>query len=134
MLLDARLIARPNPADGGASGVHIEQVLKRLAILDEVNAKTVAYGQPRDPEAMPGYKVAVGRADLALHQLQELLAVHGIDIVGPFPKELQGTFIFSAGIITSATDVAAAKALINFLRTPDATAVIRAKGMEPATR
>ena len=134
MLLDARLIARPNPADGGASGVHIEQVLKRLAILDEVNAKTVAYGQPRDPEAMPGYKVAVGRADLALHQLQELLAVHGIDIVGPFPKELQGTFLFSAGIITSAKDVAAAKALVNFLRTPDATAVIRAKGMEPASR
>ena len=30
--------------------------------------------------------------------------------------------------------VAAAKALVNFLRTPDATAVIRAKGMEPASR
>jgi molybdate transport system substrate-binding protein len=133
MLLDARSIARPNPADGGASGVHIEQVLKRLSILDEVNAKTVAYGQPTDPEAMPGYKVAVGRADLALHQLQELLAVHGIDIVGPFPKELQGAFIFSAGIITSAKDRTAAKALIDFLRTPESAKVIKAKGMEPAT-
>src|SRR5262249_53878668 len=53
MLLDARSIARPNPADGGASGVHIEQVLKRLSILDDVNAKTVAYGQPTKPKRRP---------------------------------------------------------------------------------
>ena len=35
MLLDARPIARPNPADGGASGVHIENVLNRLGILKD---------------------------------------------------------------------------------------------------
>jgi molybdate transport system substrate-binding protein len=132
MLLDARSIARPNPADGGASGVHIEQVLKRLGILDEVKAKTIAFGQPGDPEAMPGYKVAVGRADIALHQLQELLAVSGIDIVGPFPRDLQGVFMFSVGVTNGAKEADAARALINFLRTPEATAVIKAKGMEPA--
>ena len=53
MLLDARSIARPNPADGGASGVHIEHVLKGLGILDEVTAKTTSFGQPGDPQAMP---------------------------------------------------------------------------------
>jgi len=72
MLLDARSVARPNPADGGASGVHIEQVLRRLGILNEVNAKTIEFGRPGDAHAMPGYKVATGRADIALHQLQEL--------------------------------------------------------------
>jgi molybdate transport system substrate-binding protein len=133
MLLDARSIARPNPADGGASGVHIEQVLKRLGILDEVKAKTIAFGRPGDPEAMPGYKVAVGRADIALHQLQELLAVPGIDIAGPFPRDLQGVFMFSAGVANGAKEADAARGLINFLRTPKATAIIKAKGMEPAT-
>src|SRR5262249_33070942 len=133
MLLDARSIARPNPADGGASGVHIEHVLKRLGILDEVTAKTIALGQPGDPQAMPGYKVATGRADIALHQLQELLAVPGIDIVGPFPKDLPGAFMFSAGVAMGAREANASKALINFLRTPDAAAVIKAKGMAPAT-
>jgi len=133
MLLDARSIARPNPADGGASGVHIEQVLKRLGILDEVKAKTIAFGLPGDPEAMPGSKVAVGRADIALHQLQELLAVPGIDIVGPFPRDIQGVFMFSAGVQNGAEEADAARGLINFLRTPEATAVIKAKGMEPAT-
>lgn len=134
MLLDAKSIARPNPADGGASGVHIEQVLKRLGILDDVKAKTTDYGRPGDPHAMPGYKVATGRADIALHQLQELLAVRGIDIVGPFPTDLQGEFMFSAGIATGAKQADASTALIEFLRTPDAAAVIKAKGMDPARR
>jgi molybdate transport system substrate-binding protein len=83
---------------------------------------------------MPGYVVASGRAEIALHQLQELLAVPGIQIVGPFPKDLQGAFMFSAGVATGAKEADAAKALINFLRTPDAAAVIKAKGMEPASR
>jgi molybdate transport system substrate-binding protein len=134
MLLDAKLIARPNPADGGASGVHIAKVLERLGIADEVKAKTVIFGSPGDPRAMPGYVVASGRAEIALHQLQELLAVPGIEIVGPFPKDLQGAFMFSGGVATGAKEAGAAKALINFLRTPDAAAVIKAKGMEPATR
>lgn len=132
MLLAARSIARPNPADGGASGVHIEHVLESLGILDEVKAKTIAFGQPGDPQAMPGYKVATGRADIALHQLQELLAVSGIDIVGPFPEDLQGAFMFSAGVAMRTKEADASKALIDFLRTPDAAAVIKAKGMAPA--
>lgn len=132
MLLEAKSIARPNPADGGASGVHIEQVLQRLGILDEIKAKTIDFGWAGDPQAMPGYKVATGRADIALHQLQELLAVRGIDIVGPFPRDLQGSFIFSAGIATGTKEPDASKALVNFLRTPEAAAVIKTKGMEPA--
>ena len=34
--------------------------------------------------------------------------------------------------MTGAKDAAAAKALVDFLRTPEAAAVIKAKGMEPA--
>jgi molybdate transport system substrate-binding protein len=134
MLLDAKSIARPDPAHGGASGVHIANVLDRLGIADQVRAKTVIIGGPGDRLAMPGYAVASGRAEIALHQLQELLAVPGIEIVGPFPKDLQGAFMFSAGVATGAKERDTAKALINFLRTPDAAAVITAKGMEPAAR
>ena len=35
--------------------------------------------------------------------------------------------------MTGAKDAAAAKALVDFLRTPESAAVIKAKGMEPAT-
>jgi molybdate transport system substrate-binding protein len=108
--------------------------MERLGIADEINAKSVIVTRPGDVRGMLGYVVADGRADIALHQVQELLAVPGIDIVGAFPKDLQETFMFSAGVVVGARQGDAARALINFLRTPDARTVIKAKGMEPPTR
>jgi molybdate transport system substrate-binding protein len=77
--------------------------------------------------------VANGNAEIALHQLQELMAVPGIEIAGPFPGELQGNFTFSAALGSTSKDVRSASALIEFLHTPQAREVIRAKGMEPVT-
>jgi len=133
-LLSAKSIARPDPALGGSSGVHIAKVLERLGISDEVESKSAVSRRPGETGAMPGYAVADGRAEIALHQIQELIAVPGIEIVGPFPDDLQETFVFSAGVMTGAKEAEAGNALINFLRTPDAAVVIKAKGMEPAAR
>jgi molybdate transport system substrate-binding protein len=133
-LLAAKSIARPSPAVGGSSGDHIVKVLERLRIADEVNAKSIINQHPEDMSNTPGYMVADGRADLALHQLQELMAVPGIEIIGPFPGDLQGTFMFSVALTTSTKQQQAAKKLIEFLGTPEAMAAIRAKGMEPAVR
>jgi len=44
---------------------------------------------------------------------------------------LQNTLVFSAAIMTDAKNAAASKALVDFLRTPDAAVVIKAKGLEP---
>ena len=131
-LLAAQSVARPDPVAGGSSGAHIASVLDRLGLADEVKAKSVIASRPGDPRATPGYSVADGDADIALHQVHELMAVPGIEIVGPFPAELQETFVYSAGAINGARDAAAARALIEFLRTPEARAAIKAKGMGPA--
>src|SRR5262249_12665341 len=133
-LLAAKSIARPSPAVGGSSGDHIVKVLARLGIAEAVNAKSVINDHPEDMSAAPGYMVANGRAELALHQLQELMAVPGIEIVGPFPGELQGEFMFSIALTTGAKQEAAGRKLIEFLRTPAAVPAIRAKGMDPAAR
>lgn len=135
LLLAARSVARPSPDVGGSSGDHIVRVLERLGIAGEVNAKSVIIvtGHPGQVAESPGDAVAKGRAEIALHQLQELLAVPGIDIAGPFPGDLQGNFTFSAAIGTNTGQAAAAKALIEFLRTPGAMRAIRAKGMEPVS-
>ena len=108
-------------------------MLERLGIADEVNSKSiiVTTDHPGQVAESPGDAVAKGKAEIALHQLQELMAVPGIDIAGPFPGELKGNFAFSAAINTNAKQAEAGKALIEFLHTPDAMAVIRAKGMEP---
>lgn len=89
-------------------------------------------GQPGQVAESAGDAVAKGKAEIALHQLQELMAVPGIDIAGPFPRELQGRFVFSAAISTTVKETRAAKTLIEFLRTPDARGAIRAKGMGPS--
>src|SRR3954468_208530 len=96
LLLSAKSIARPSPAVGGSSGDHIAKVLERLGIADEVNSKSVIVttGHPGQVAESPGEAVAKGAAEIALHQLQELMAVPGIDIAGPFPGELQGASCF----------------------------------------
>lgn len=131
-LLGAKSIARPDPALGGSSGIHIENVLERLGIANEVKSKSVIGSRPGEIRAGPGYAVADGRAEIALHQIQELMSVPGIEIVGPFPAELQETFLFSTGVTTGAKDAEAARAFIKFLLSPESAAVIEAKGMVPA--
>ena len=131
-MLEAKTIACPDPALGGSSGVHIAKVFERLGISEAVRPKLVFVSKPGQAHTMPGHLVAEGKAEVALHQMQELMAVPGIEIVGPLPGDLQERFVFTAAVMTGAHDVKAARALIEFLRTPEARAVIKAKGMEPA--
>ena len=127
-LLAAKSIAYSNPAGGAASGIHLAKVLDRLGIANEIKSKTVF------PKSGPvGVLVANGAAELGVAQIQELMSVAGIEIIGPLPGDLQDTIVFSAAIMASARDTEASRALVNFLRTPEAAAVIKAKGMEPAT-
>jgi molybdate transport system substrate-binding protein len=126
-LLAAKSITYGNPADGGASGIHFAKVLERLGIANEVKAKTI-YAKAGGET---GVLVANGKAEIGVNQLQVLMPIAGIDVAGPLPGDLQATTVFAAAIMTGATDAAAAKALIDFLRTPDAGKVIKAKGMEP---
>ena len=133
MMLAAKTIACPDPALGGSSGVHIAKVFERLGIAEAVRPKLVLVSTPDQEATMPGRLVARGEAEVALHQMQELMAVPGVEIVGPLPGDLQATTVFSAAIMTGAKDDTAAKALVDFLRTPESAKVIKAKGMEPAT-
>ena len=130
-LLAAQSISYVDPASGGASGIHFAKVLDRLGIANEMQAKTV-FPNPKTP-AEVGVLVANGEAEIGVHVIQELMSVAGIEIVGPLPGDLQNTIVFAAAIMASAKDAEASKALVNFLRTPEAAVVIKAKGMEPAT-
>jgi molybdate transport system substrate-binding protein len=130
-MLEAKTIACPDPALGGSSGVHIAKVFERLGIAEALKTKLVFSSRPGEETAMPGYMVTIGKAEIALHQIQELMAVPGIEIVGPLPGDLQERFVFSGAIMSKAGERNAAKSLIEFLRTREAKAEIQAKGMEP---
>ncbi len=126
-LLAAKSINYADPALGGAPGIHFAKVLDRLGIANEMKPKTIYAKDTRDT----GVQIANGKAEIGVGQLQQLMSVAGIDIVGLLPGDLQDTIVFTAAIMAGAKDAAAAKALVNFLRTPEAAAVIKAKGMEP---
>ena len=133
-LLAAKSIARPDPALGGASGVHIAQVLERLGIAEELRSRTILASHPDKEQEMPGSFVASGRAEIALHQIQELLAVPGIEVVGSLPGDLAGSFLFSAGIVTASPRKEAGRQLLALLQRPETVALIKGKGMDAVVR
>jgi molybdate transport system substrate-binding protein len=63
-----------------------------------------------------------------------LLSAKGVQVVGLLPGELQSWFVNTAGISAAAKQPDAARAFVKYLATPDAAAVIRAKGMETLGR
>jgi molybdate transport system substrate-binding protein len=110
----------------GGSGIYFLKVLDRLGITDEMKPKLVAY-----VSGTVGDRVASGEIEYAVQQISELLPVEGIELVGPFPPELQLITLFSAGMSPHAKNPDAARALLRFFAEPAALAVIKAKGMNP---
>jgi len=133
-LLDAKVITVPDPALGGSSGVHLARMFEKLGIAEALKGKLLLSSTPQDESTLPGALVAAGKADIALHQMQELRAVAGLQVVGSLPKELDETFVFSAAVLKGSAQPAASQALIQFLRTSAAAGVIRLIGMNPMRR
>ena len=122
-LLDAKSIAH---TEAGASGIHFAGVIERLGIAAQVKAKARTR-----PGGLIGELVAKGEAELAVQQIPELMAVAGIDLVGPLPPELQLTTTVTAAVFADARQPDAAQALLAFLSTPAAARVFKAHGLEP---
>ena len=81
-----------------------------------------------------GTVVARGEAQIGFQQVSELLPIEGITYVGTIPDEVQKVTMFSAGITTRAKDMEAARALVQYLSSPNAAATITQTGMEPQNR
>jgi molybdate transport system substrate-binding protein len=75
--------------------------------------------------------VARGEAEIGFQQVSELIHVKGVDFVGPLPAELQPGFSFAGAVTANAKEPDAAMALLKFLSSPDADAVITKAGLAP---
>jgi molybdate transport system substrate-binding protein len=124
----ARAIAYTDPAAGGASGIYFAQLIERLGIAAEVNAKTTF----PPPAGLVGHLLMSGAVDLAVQQKPELQEVAGVEILGTLPGNLHMVTTFVACIEASSKQVPAAKALIALLRTPSTAELFRARGLDPA--
>ena len=111
----------------GAAGVHMARVIERLALAEEMKPKTLLETRP----GQSAVAVAEGKAELGFALISEILPVAEAEFGGSLPAELQGYVAFTAGIAQNAKDAQAAKAFLNFFKTPAALPVLKSKGMEP---
>ena len=123
-LLNAKSVAH---TESGVSGMHFAGLIERLGIAEQMKARA-----RMQPGGLVGELVARGEAEIAVQQIPELMAVPGIEVVGPLPRELQKITLVAAGIFAASRHPEAAQALLEFLSTPAAARVYKAKGLEPA--
>src|SRR3981081_2168520 len=76
----------------GASGILFAQLIERMGIASEVNARACIV-----PSGFTAERLMSGEADLAVQQISELKQVRGVEVVGPIPHELQKPAVVSAG-------------------------------------
>ena len=135
MLLSAKSIAIPDASLGAAAGVTINKMLKDMGIDDQIESKII-----RPKGNLPGgagggnaatAMVANGEAEIVLTFYSEM-NVPGVDKVGMLPKEVSPRTQLVGFISTHAKNVEAAKALLKYISSPEAMAVYKEDGMEPA--
>ena len=109
-----------------AAGAYVLKVFDRLGIGDAMKAKTKVQTVPGEiPKA-----VANGEAELGVFLTNVLLAP-GVELAGPFPGDLQQELVFVGAPAADSKDAAAAKAFLDYLKTPEAVSVFKAKGVTP---
>jgi molybdate transport system substrate-binding protein len=122
------MLAAPSLAflPSSAAGAYVTKVFERLGIAEEMKARTKVQASPAQiPQA-----VAKGEADVGVF-LSNVLIAPGVELVGPFPGDLQQELVFTSTVAADTREADAAKALIDYLRLPAATTVIKAAGMTP---
>lgn len=125
-LLAARAVAYVDPASGGSSGTYLSGLFGRLGIADRIGPKAVLV-----PGGLVAARVVSGEADLALHQVSEILAVPGARLAGPVPAKLQSYTAYVGAVGAASRDAAAAGAFLRDLAGAEAARVLEQKGMEP---
>jgi molybdate transport system substrate-binding protein len=134
MLLSAKSIVCPDGATGAAAGVSINEMLKRLGIDDQIEPKlTRPHGTGPGGAgggAVVSAMVGRGEAEIGMTFISEM-DDPGIDIVGPLPREVLPWTPLVGFISTHAKNPEAAKALLQYLSSPEAVAAYRAAGMQP---
>jgi molybdate transport system substrate-binding protein len=133
-VLAAPRIAYIDPASGGSSGPYVAGLLERLGIAEAMRGRSVLVAG-----GLVAARVVDGSAELAIHQISEILPVAGAVLVGPLPADIQfwthysgavspGTL--SPGALSPGTGEAA-RGFLERLAGPEGQAILRARGMEP---
>jgi molybdate transport system substrate-binding protein len=128
-LLAAKSIAYSD----SSSGTYLSTVgFRKLGIADEIAGKTRKVRGPPSGEPVAAV-VARGEAEIGFQQVAELIHVPGADFVGTVPAEIQPPTFFVGAQSKGSQHPDAAVALLRFLSSAEAAAVITKAGLKPLT-
>lgn len=124
-LLATKSVTYPDPARGGASGIHFAKVIDELGIAQPVKEKSVLGANPD----FVCVAVAKGEVELCVHQISEIMPVKGVTLVGPLPKEVQRVTTFAIALSAKSTSPEA-RAFLAFVTRPAFKAKFAAAGLD----
>ena len=124
-LLTARAVATIDPVAGGSSGIYLWKWFEQAGIAAQLKPRAVLV-----PGGLVAQRLLTGEADLAIHQISEILAVPGVTLVGPIPAAIQNHTDYAAAVSAASPHADAARALVAWLVGSQARAVLLEKGME----
>jgi len=119
-------VAYIDPASGGSSGIYLDQLFKRLGWDVWVKPKAVLV-----QGGLAGTTLVNGQADLAIHQLSELLQVPGIHIVGLLPEDVQSYTFYSVAVGAQSKVLDRSMEFISILLSEQTAKIISKLGMTP---
>lgn len=125
-LLSAKSVTYPDPARGGASGIHFNSVIERLGIAEPIRQKAVLGANPD----FVCVAVAKGEVELCVHQISEIMPVAGVTLVGPLPKDVQRVTTFAVAVSARASEAEAARAFLAFVSRPEFKAAFAKAGLD----
>jgi molybdate transport system substrate-binding protein len=126
-LTTAKVIAYSDPALGGSASNYVNELVAKLDITGSIKPRVKLATQYR---SLANF-VATGGADFGLNQITGIRADARLELVGPLPAPLQRYTSYVAGVVATADNQSAGRALIDFLASPAASNVMQGNGFEP---
>ena len=124
----AVLAARTIGHSTGPSGTALLALFERWGVADTVRGRVV-----QAPPGVPvGTLVARGDVELGFQQYSELMSLPGIAVLGAMPPGTEIVTIFTGAVCAASTQPDAVRALLGFMRSPEAADAKRRHGMDPA--
>src|SRR5215470_3101966 len=122
----ALLAAKSIGYSRGCSGTHVAEGVEKLGLTEQLKPKTVFTGGGPVVEYL-----AKGDFEIGIQQTNTMVGAPGTDYVGALPGLLNNPCPSSVALMTVSKERQAARAMIQFMTSPEAAPLLRKTHVEP---